>query len=63
MEPHTSQVAHIFTDDMEVVDMVDSVIPVACVAIFEDGVNSVLNGIVRGCGRQAMGATLNLIGW
>ena len=56
-------VAGIFTNEQAVIDAVEEVIPIVCMGMLGDGLNAVYGGVVRGCGRQSMGATLNLIGW
>lgn len=50
----------VYSNDAEVVNYVATLIPfVACVALF-DGIQGVLSGVARGCGRQEMGAYVNL---
>jgi MATE family multidrug resistance protein len=52
-----------FTGAAEVVAEAARIMPVVVVCICADGVNSLLSGVLRGCGRQAWGAGLNLVGY
>ncbi|GAX72839.1 hypothetical protein CEUSTIGMA_g294.t1 [Chlamydomonas eustigma] len=58
-----SHLALIFTNEEEVVNMVGLVIPIVCTTVVGDGANAVFSGVLRGCGRQSLGAYSNLIGW
>ena len=56
-----SSIARIFTDDQKVIDLVDSIVPLFCVQLLTDGVNNIAGGVLRGCGRQNIGALINLV--
>eukprot|EP00798_Chlamydomonas_sp_ICE-L_P029169 gene29169-32391_t len=53
----------LFTDSPEVVAAVAVVAPIVSISLIGDGVNAVMAGVLRGCGRQMTGAVLNLIGF
>ncbi len=53
----------IFSQDPKIVQMVSYVLPIAAIYQFGDAVNSAIGGVLRGCGRQKVGAKLNLIGY
>ncbi|KAG1670897.1 hypothetical protein FOA52_000399 [Chlamydomonas sp. UWO 241] len=58
-----NQLAKVFTSDVEVMESVVYVMPVVCCIIMGDGMNALFGGVLRGCGRQVLGAYLNLAGW
>ena len=45
----------ILTSDPLVVQGVQQVLPIVAVLLIGDGLNAVLAGVIRGCGRQATG--------
>ena len=51
----------IITSDKAVIDGTQRVIPTVAYMLIGDGVNAVLSGVVRGCGRQAKGALTRLL--
>lgn len=50
---------YIFTSDVETVLIVSSVLPLVAAFQFVDCLGAVSGGILRGCGRQKLGAVLN----
>merc|ERR1712137_75386 len=54
---------YVFTDDEEVVALVVSVVPVLCVFSLLDATQTALAGILRGVGKQAVGAGAYLISY
>ncbi len=48
--------------DPEVISSCLALLPLLCGLIFFDGMNAVVSGVLRGSGRQALGATVNAIG-
>ena len=44
----------------QVIDTAAAVLPILALSLFGDGMNCVLSGVLRGAGRQALGAALNL---
>jgi MATE family multidrug resistance protein len=52
---------HLFTSDSDVIKVVATVMPLCALFQFADGGCCVLNGILRGCGKQSVGACTNLI--
>jgi len=57
------QWGRLFTDDTEVIDTLVSIIPLICVVMLLDGQQGTLSGVLRGCGRQSLGAWVNLLGY
>ena len=55
------QVTRIFTRDEVVEDMVASCLGVMWVFVFFDGLQGVASGVLRGCGKQSIGAIINVI--
>lgn len=51
----------IFTDVRAVVELVGATLPILAATIIGDGVNVTLSGVIRGCGRQSLGATINIV--
>ncbi|PSR84702.1 Protein DETOXIFICATION like [Actinidia chinensis var. chinensis] len=49
-----------YSNEVEVVRFVASMMPILAISNFMDGLQSVLSGSVRGCGRQKAGAFINL---
>lgn len=50
----------LYNNEAEVVHYVGTIMPfIACIALF-DGIQGVLSGVARGCGRQELGAWVNL---
>ena len=58
-----SQVGKVFSNDVEVVGMVEEVFPITAVMLLFDAVQSVGSGILRGIGFQKIGALTNLAGY
>ncbi|XP_070536672.1 multidrug and toxin extrusion protein 2-like [Ptychodera flava] len=58
-----SVVARAFTSDQKVVDMVSSALPLVAVFHFFDSSAACCGGILRGCGRQRLGAFLDALGY
>ncbi|GLI70070.1 hypothetical protein VaNZ11_014842 [Volvox africanus] len=56
-------VARVFTGDAEVVYNMSRIMPALAASAVGDGLVAVLGGVLRGCGRQAWGAVLNLVGY
>ncbi|EIE25012.1 MATE efflux family protein [Coccomyxa subellipsoidea C-169] len=53
--------AYLFTDDPEVVDVIEIILPVVFFSEIGDGLNCVCGGVMRGAGRQLLASILNLI--
>ncbi|EPS67803.1 hypothetical protein M569_06972, partial [Genlisea aurea] len=53
-------IGYAFSNETRVVDYVKDMVPFLCSSIFTDGLQAVLSGIVRGIGRQQIGAYINL---
>lgn len=53
----------VYSSDQAVVELVSSVIPLAAFFQLADGLGAVASGILRGSGRQKVGAWLNLTGY
>ncbi|XP_034697401.1 protein DETOXIFICATION 12-like [Vitis riparia] len=51
---------YVFSEEEEVVDYVTSIAPFLCLSVILDSVQGTLSGVVRGCGRQRIGAFINL---
>lgn len=58
-----SNIGWLFSNDDEVVALVTSIIPLMALFQVADGVCGVASGILRGTGRQAAGAIINLTGY
>eukprot|EP00727_Mastigamoeba_balamuthi_P002631 m51a1_g12365 putative multidrug and toxin extrusion protein 1 (608) ;mRNA; f:583226-585577 len=56
-----TQIAHVFTDDAEVVAMFEQYVPLLCIIVMLDGVQIVGGGALRGLGRQRLGMVSNFI--
>lgn len=57
------QVAKLFTDDQEVIDLYVKTLPVGAVLQFFDAVGSCTAGMLRGQGRQYLGSYINLVAY
>ena len=53
----------VFTRDVVVARLALALLPMTAVLCFMDGLNAVLNGVLRGTGMQKIGATVNLVGY
>jgi MATE family multidrug resistance protein len=53
----------LFTNDPQVISTCSPVLPLLAVLVFFDGVNSVVSGVLRGSGRQMLGAVCNFWGY
>uniref|UniRef100_A0A0E0M670 Protein DETOXIFICATION n=1 Tax=Oryza punctata TaxID=4537 RepID=A0A0E0M670_ORYPU len=49
-----------YSNEEEVADYIAKMMPILAVSILFDGIQCVLSGVVRGCGRQQIGAFINL---
>lgn len=58
-----SAFVRLFCSDPAVVDATLGVLPVVGVLMLCDGLNAVMSGVLRGAGRQRLGATINLLGY
>jgi len=56
-------IGYIFTNETEVIDLVAQMMPIVATFNFFDGVQGVASGVIRGMGRQAYGAAINLISY
>ncbi|GCB62631.1 hypothetical protein scyTo_0009560, partial [Scyliorhinus torazame] len=54
---------YIFTNDNEIVQLVAEIIPICIVAHLFDGMAGVCGGVLRGAGKQKLGAIGNLVGY
>ena len=52
-----------WTDDKKVVEIVSQILPLAALFQFSDGICAIGGGILRGCGKQKIGAIINLCGY
>lgn len=52
-----------FTNDPQVISTCSTVLPLLAVLVFFDGINSVVSGVLRGSGRQMLGAVCNFWGY
>ena len=53
----------LFSNDDEVVNIVCDILPILALFQIADGMNGIGSGILRGCGRQHLGAILNVTGY
>jgi Na+-driven multidrug efflux pump len=53
----------LFTTDPAVITSSCAVLPLLAILVFFDGLNSVVSGVLRGSGRQMLGATVNAFGY
>ncbi|RKO84704.1 mate-domain-containing protein, partial [Blyttiomyces helicus] len=53
----------LWTQDKEVVDLVSILLPLAALFQISDAIGAVAGGVLRGCGRQDIGAYINLTGY
>ncbi|GAU12837.1 hypothetical protein TSUD_73240 [Trifolium subterraneum] len=51
---------HLYSDDKHVIKYVSAMMPVLAVSSFLDAIQSALSGVLAGCGRQNIGAYVNL---
>lgn len=56
-------IPRLFTDDLEVIGLVASVLPLAASFQFVDGIAAMAAGILRGQGRQYIGGWVNLVAY
>ncbi|XP_072446050.1 multidrug and toxin extrusion protein 1-like [Chiloscyllium punctatum] len=56
-------VGHVFTSDKEIVQLVAEVIPLSATFHLFDSISGVCAGVLRGAGKQKLGAIGNLIGY
>ncbi|XP_006661673.2 protein DETOXIFICATION 16-like [Oryza brachyantha] len=49
-----------YSNEKEVAEYIAKMMPILAVSILFDGIQCVLSGVVRGCGRQKIGAFINL---
>ncbi|GAX82606.1 hypothetical protein CEUSTIGMA_g10032.t1 [Chlamydomonas eustigma] len=55
-----NQLGMLFTSDPEVIMLTSQATPMLAASLVGEGANTVLAGVLRGCGRQKIGATINL---
>lgn len=53
----------LFTNEPAVISACSTVLPLLAVLVFFDGINSVVSGVLRGSGRQMLGAVCNFWGY
>jgi MATE family multidrug resistance protein len=53
----------LFTNDPTVISTCATVLPLLAILVFFDGINSVVSGVLRGSGRQMLGAVCNFWGY
>ncbi|CAG8444347.1 9244_t:CDS:2 [Ambispora gerdemannii] len=58
-----NQWGYLFTKDPEVIDMVANILPLCAYFQVSDGISAIGGGILRGQGRQKLGAIFNLTGY
>ena len=58
-----NQLGYLFSSDEVVLQLVSDVLPLAAFFQFADGLGCVGGGILRGCRRQKLGASVNLAGY
>ncbi|KAL0408918.1 UNVERIFIED_CONTAM: protein DETOXIFICATION 12 [Sesamum radiatum] len=51
---------YVFSNEKEVVDYVTDMAPLICLSVVIDNIQGALLGVVRGCGRQHIGAYVNI---
>ncbi|XP_024044889.1 protein DETOXIFICATION 16 isoform X2 [Citrus clementina] len=51
---------YVYSNDIEVIRYMASIMPVLALSNFMDGIQGVLSGVARGCGWQKLGAYVNL---
>ncbi|GIL78274.1 hypothetical protein Vretimale_7649 [Volvox reticuliferus] len=54
------QLGALFSGDREVVLLTSQAVPTLAISLIGEGANTVLAGVLRGCGRQKIGAQINL---
>ncbi|KAG2436928.1 hypothetical protein HXX76_006447 [Chlamydomonas incerta] len=59
--PNAAGVARFFCPDPVAAALASTLLPITALNTIGDGMNCVLNGILRACGRQALGARLQLM--
>lgn len=57
------QLPKAFTSDLQVIASSASIMPIIAIQVLGDGLNAAFGGILRGAGRQDIGALLNLLGY
>ncbi|WIA44443.1 hypothetical protein OEZ86_007198 [Tetradesmus obliquus] len=55
-----SQLGRLFTSEADVIMLTAQAVPPLAVSLIGEGANTVLAGVMRGCGRQKIGAAINL---
>mmetsp|Transcript_31336 Transcript_31336/g.78523 ORF Transcript_31336/g.78523 Transcript_31336/m.78523 type:complete len:608 (+) Transcript_31336:97-1920(+) len=55
------RIGGVYTDEPEVLEALDRVMPLICIILWCDGFQMINTGPLRGSGRQAVGATINLV--
>jgi MATE family multidrug resistance protein len=58
-----NQIPYLFTDDESVVILMFSVVPMIAIFQLVDGVVGVMNGVIRGIGKQYVGAWIQTLGY
>jgi multidrug resistance protein, MATE family len=54
---------YLFTDDIDVASAAAKIFPIMAVCLLGDGVNATVAGVLRGAGRQELGAMFNLVAY
>jgi len=52
-----------YTNDQEIVDLSSRIIQIAAFIVVVDGIQGACSGVLRGCAKQKIGATLNLVAY
>ncbi|KAG2485830.1 hypothetical protein HYH03_015413 [Edaphochlamys debaryana] len=60
---YRSDLVGLMTSQQEVLELAGAVMPVLALCFVFDGQNAVLSSVLRGAGRQWLGAGCNLVGW
>jgi MATE family multidrug resistance protein len=55
--------AYLFTDEVEVATAAAKIFPIMACCLIGDGVNAAVGGVLRGAGRQELGAIFNLVAY
>lgn len=55
-----NSIGWLFSDDQDVIALTAIAIPALAASLVGEGANTVLAGVLRGCGRQRLGAAVNL---
>lgn len=53
----------LFTDEVDILKVADSVMPFLSIFVMADGLNAVGSGVLRGCGKQFWGGVTNVVSY